>query len=74
MTCTVVLTSECRFFHDVYCRVAELELTALGFEVSWETVRLDDEALADATWREVNGQYWKLPTYRFPICIYASPL
>jgi len=54
--------------------VAELELSSLGFEVTWETLSLDDEALADKTWRDVNGQYWKLPTYRIPICVYKNPL
>ena len=63
-----------QYFHDVYCRVAELELTNLGFDVTWETVTLDEMALKDSTWASVNGQYWKLPTYSYPICVYNNPL
>lgn len=69
--CFLCLTS--RFFYDVYCRVAEMELTSLGFQVTWEEIELGPDALAPDTWDGINGQYWQLKTYRLPTCRYIKP-
>ncbi|KAI8914682.1 S-adenosyl-L-methionine-dependent methyltransferase [Entophlyctis helioformis] len=52
------------FFHDVSCRVAELDLVDMGFSVEFKEVVVDE--LGDDVWRDTKRAYWSLPIYRVP--------
>eukprot|EP00842_Homolaphlyctis_polyrhiza_P006931 jgi/Hompol1/827/HPOL_005438-RA len=53
------------FFHDVSCRVAELDLGEIG--MTTEFVEVNVETLGDDVWRDTKRAYWSLPIYRLPI-------
>jgi protein arginine N-methyltransferase 2 len=57
-------------FHKVSCRVAELELSALGLNVEWEEMHMDPKE--ESVWEGVRARYWKLDTYWFPLCRFAD--
>ncbi|TPX46666.1 hypothetical protein SeMB42_g03606 [Synchytrium endobioticum] len=54
------------FFHDVYCRVAELDLKEMGIKV--EYIPIDFTPPSDEEWAGVNRPYWCLGHYNMPIC------
>ncbi|KAJ3320830.1 hypothetical protein HDV06_004841 [Boothiomyces sp. JEL0866] len=53
-----------QFFHDVSCRIVELELREIGFNVEFKEVAVDE--LGDEVWKDTKRAYWSLPTYRVP--------
>ncbi|KAI9205620.1 S-adenosyl-L-methionine-dependent methyltransferase, partial [Polychytrium aggregatum] len=55
-----------RFFHDVYCQIADLDLQDMCIQT--EYVQLDLEALGDEVWQGTKRPYWSLNTYNLPIC------
>ncbi|KAG9305807.1 hypothetical protein G9A89_001096 [Geosiphon pyriformis] len=54
------------FFHDVYCRIAEMHLLEVGMSTQFQEISIDPSA--DEIWEGVKGRYWTLETYRLPIC------
>ena len=54
------------FFHDVYCRVAELDLNDIGINVDY--VPIEFAPPADEEWTGVKRPYWCLGKYNLPIC------
>lgn len=60
------LAGKNEFFHEVYCRIAELELRQLGFSTSFETIPMN--ALDSEVWNGVLRKYWSLKQYNLPIC------
>ncbi|KAF7729657.1 hypothetical protein EC973_004030 [Apophysomyces ossiformis] len=56
-----------QFFHDVYCRVSEIDLHEFGLSTEYVTM---DIATADekGVWDGVRQRYWVLDTYKLPIC------
>ncbi|KAJ3080135.1 hypothetical protein HK102_003271, partial [Quaeritorhiza haematococci] len=53
------------FFHDVYCRIAAMDLQECG--VSCEYIPKEMEELGDEVWRGVARPYFSLREYRVPI-------
>ncbi|CAG8498882.1 14631_t:CDS:2 [Acaulospora morrowiae] len=58
------------FFHDVYCRIAEMHLSSVGLQTEFIEIPIDpsDEKI----WEGVKRRYWTLDTYRLPICRFLS--
>ncbi|KAJ3032277.1 hypothetical protein HDV00_007734 [Rhizophlyctis rosea] len=54
------------FFHDVACRMVELDLADIGLET--EFVETNVEELGDEVWQGMRRAYWSLPVYRVPVC------
>lgn len=64
------LGADRRVCYDVYCRVAELDLTDAGFDVEWTDVPVDLKKLGgegEGEWKGVKRRYWTLDTYRLPV-------
>ena len=60
-----------RFFHEVYCEMARLDLGEVGLSVEYVPQRTG--ALGD-TWLEAECKpYWKFDTYNLPICVMQTP-
>eukprot|EP00743_Colponemidia_sp_Colp-15_P006741 GILK01007268.1.p1 GENE.GILK01007268.1~~GILK01007268.1.p1 ORF type:complete len:388 (+),score=76.43 GILK01007268.1:49-1164(+) len=55
-----------QLFHDVYCRVAELDLADYGLSTQYVCVEMD--SLQNQIWDGVKRKYWSLETYNLPIC------
>ncbi|KAK9711858.1 Arginine N-methyltransferase 2 [Basidiobolus ranarum] len=55
-----------QFFHDVYCRVAEIDLRGMGLVTEYVPINIDPSA--DQIWEGVKDRYWTLNEYRLPIC------
>ncbi|TPX35694.1 hypothetical protein SmJEL517_g02018 [Synchytrium microbalum] len=54
------------FFHDVYCRVAELDLEDMGLSVEYVPIQFTPPG--DQVWEGVNRPYWVLGQYNLPVC------
>ncbi|RGB32193.1 S-adenosyl-L-methionine-dependent methyltransferase [Rhizophagus diaphanus] len=54
------------FFHDVYCRIAEMHLTSVGLQTEYIEISIDPSN--DKIWEGVKRRYWTLDTYRLPKC------
>jgi len=54
-----------QFFHDVYCRIVEMEFAELGFTT--EYVQMDMDTSSPALWEGVKRRYWSLDKYNLPI-------
>lgn len=59
-----------KFFNDVYCRLAELELQELGLSTEYVSVPID--ANSSKLWDGVKRQYYSLSQYQLPICRLAQ--
>jgi protein arginine N-methyltransferase 2 len=55
-----------QFFHDVYCKIAEIDLKDIGLSTVYE--ELDMVELSDDEWKDIKRAYWTLPKYRLPTC------
>ena len=57
------------YFHDVYCRLAKLELQRLGFKVRYDVMEMgmDTDVHRDETWDGIKRRYWTLKEYRLPV-------
>jgi len=53
------------FFHAVYNRISELELSEMGFTVEYEEMEVE---LKEEEWNGVKRAYWTLDKYYLPIC------
>ncbi|KAF9160409.1 hypothetical protein DFQ26_005531 [Actinomortierella ambigua] len=53
------------FFHAVYNRISQLELTDMGFTVEFEEM---DIGLKEEEWNGIKRAYWTLDKYYLPIC------
>jgi len=56
------------FFHDLYCRIAAVDLLDMGLHTEYRTVPMDVKA---EEWEGVKGKYWTLNTYNLPICRFS---
>ncbi|KAG9324029.1 hypothetical protein KVV02_003508 [Mortierella alpina] len=54
-----------QFFHAVYNRISELELSEMGFTVEYEEM---DIGLKEEEWNGVKRAYWTLDKYYLPVC------
>ncbi|KAG0200541.1 hypothetical protein BGX28_006420 [Mortierella sp. GBA30] len=54
-----------QFFHAVYNRISELELSEMGFSVEYEEM---DIGLKEEEWNGVKRAYWILDKYYLPVC------
>ncbi|KAK0564851.1 Arginine N-methyltransferase 2 [Tilletia horrida] len=52
------------FFYDVYTRLSELDLQAIGLSTEWTAVH---PQLTEETWRGVRREYWSLPRFLIPV-------
>ncbi|KAI8605837.1 arginine N-methyltransferase 2-like protein [Dissophora ornata] len=53
------------FFHAVYNRISELELSDMGFTVEYEEMEV---GLKEEEWNGVKRAYWTLDKYYLPVC------
>jgi protein arginine N-methyltransferase 2 len=53
------------FFHDVYCKIVQLEFEEIGFSVQFIPIAMDPNA--SQIWDGVKRRYWSLKTYNLPI-------
>ncbi|CAG8690832.1 4996_t:CDS:2, partial [Cetraspora pellucida] len=58
------------FFHDVYCRIAEMHLASVGFQTKFIEIPID--LSSEKIWEGVKRRYWTLNTYRLPICRFLT--
>lgn len=58
------------FFHMVYNRVADIELSRLGFKVSFDIKPIDTSD--DGIWKGVKRRYWWGDKYFLPTCTYQA--
>ncbi|KAI8092723.1 arginine N-methyltransferase 2 [Halteromyces radiatus] len=56
-----------QFFHDIYCRVSEVDLREFGLDTEYVAM---DIPTADekGVWDGVRQRYWSLEKYYLPIC------
>ncbi|KAH6589118.1 hypothetical protein BASA50_010284 [Batrachochytrium salamandrivorans] len=54
-----------QFFHDVSCKMAQLDLAEIGLSTKFIEINVDD--LGDDVWKDTKRAYWSLPIYRLPI-------
>ncbi|KAL9938954.1 hypothetical protein V8E36_001767 [Tilletia maclaganii] len=52
------------FFYDVYTRLSELDLRAIGLSTTWTAVH---PQLTEEVWRGVKREYWSLPKFLIPV-------
>ncbi|KAI9730639.1 MAG: Arginine N-methyltransferase 2 [Claussenomyces sp. TS43310] len=63
------LGADRRVCYDVYCRVADLDLSDAGFQTEWKDVEVGDlGAEGEKEWAGVRRRYWTLDNYRLPVC------
>jgi len=55
------------FFHDVYCRVASIDLRNCGLTTKYITMPMEEQD-SEVVWQGVKRRYWSLPTYNLPVC------
>jgi len=55
------------FFHDVYCRVASIDLRNCGLTTEYISMPMTEQD-SEVIWQGVKRRYWSLPTYNLPIC------
>ncbi|CAG8472499.1 17534_t:CDS:2 [Acaulospora colombiana] len=58
------------FFHDVYCRIAEMHLAGVGLQTEFIEIPMDPSE--EGIWEGIKSRYWTLDTYRLPICRFLS--
>ncbi|KAI9246497.1 S-adenosyl-L-methionine-dependent methyltransferase [Phascolomyces articulosus] len=56
-----------QFFHDIYCRVSELDLHDFGLSTEYVDIPIGT-ADEKGVWDGVRQRYWVLDTYKLPIC------
>ncbi|KAJ2958538.1 hypothetical protein NQZ79_g5891 [Umbelopsis isabellina] len=56
-----------QFFHDVYCRISEIDLREMGLSTEYVQMKIPT-ADEDGVWENVRQRYWVLDTYKLPIC------
>ncbi|KAI7867505.1 S-adenosyl-L-methionine-dependent methyltransferase [Spinellus fusiger] len=60
-----------QFFHDVYCRVSEVDLRDFGLSTEYVEM-LIPTADEKGVWDGVRQRYWVLETYKLPICRFLT--
>nr|CAG8470076.1 4882_t:CDS:2 [Entrophospora candida] len=56
------------FFHDVYCRIAELHLADVGLCTQFVEMAVNlSDVESKEIWKDVKSKYWTLNTYHLPI-------
>ena len=60
------------FFHDVACRICELDLLDIGFQVKW--IKIEMDKLGDQVWKDIKREYFSLPFYNLPKVTFSSDL
>ncbi|CAO3623849.1 unnamed protein product [Cunninghamella blakesleeana] len=60
-----------QFFHDIYCRVSEVDLHDIGLDTEYTDM---DIPTADekGVWDGVRQRYWVLEKYKLPICKFSQ--
>ena len=53
------------FFHDVYCRIVEMEFEELGYSTTYVPMEMDPSEAK--IWDGVKRRYWSLSKYNLPI-------
>ncbi|KAI8393593.1 arginine N-methyltransferase 2 [Radiomyces spectabilis] len=56
-----------QFFHDIYCRVSEVDLHDFGLSTEYVEMPIGT-ADEKGVWDGVRQRYWVLETYKLPIC------
>lgn len=56
------------FFHDVYCRIAEMDLQEMGIATEYVEIAVPKEIDDNGVWDNIRRRYFSLDTYRLPIC------
>jgi protein arginine N-methyltransferase 2 len=59
-----------KFFHDVACRMAEIDFNECGMSIEYQVIKMDQ--LGDETWQGTRRAYWSLDEYRLPIVRFIS--
>ncbi|KAG2173436.1 hypothetical protein INT44_008788 [Umbelopsis vinacea] len=60
-----------QFFHDVYCRISEIDLREMGLSTEYIEMKIST-ADEDGVWENVRQRYWVLDTYKLPICRFLT--
>ncbi|ORZ17958.1 arginine N-methyltransferase 2, partial [Absidia repens] len=56
-----------QFFHDIYCRVSEVDLREFGLDTEYVEMEIPT-ADEKGVWDGVRQRYWALDKYYLPIC------
>eukprot|EP01024_Parvocaulis_polyphysoides_P047343 TRINITY_DN4488_c0_g1_i10.p1 TRINITY_DN4488_c0_g1~~TRINITY_DN4488_c0_g1_i10.p1 ORF type:complete len:304 (-),score=23.28 TRINITY_DN4488_c0_g1_i10:375-1172(-) len=62
------LAADNPFFYVVYCQLAQLELSRLGFETTLIQLPVQPYVHNKETWGEVPHRYWCIDTYCLVVC------
>lgn len=57
--------------YDVYSKVVEIDLLEAGYDVEWETLKVQDLS-REQQWEGVKRPYWQLEEYRLPVCTFID--
>lgn len=57
--------------YDVYSKVVEIDLLEAGYDVEWETMKVQDLD-REKQWEGVKQPYWQLEKYRLPVCTFIG--
>lgn len=57
--------------YDVYSKVVEIDLLEAGYDVEWETLKVQDLS-REQQWEGVKRPYWQLEEYRLPVCTFIG--
>ena len=57
--------------YDVYSKVVEIDLLEAGYDVEWETLKVQDLD-REKQWEGVRRPYWQLENYRLPVCTFIG--
>jgi protein arginine N-methyltransferase 2 len=57
--------------YDVYSKVIEIDLLEAGYDVEWETLKVQDLS-REQQWEGVKRPYWQLEEYRLPVCTFIG--
>ncbi|MCJ1249278.1 Arginine N-methyltransferase 2 [Trapelia coarctata] len=57
--------------YDVYSKVVEIDLLEAGYDVEWETLKVQDLD-REKQWEGVKRPYWQLENYKLPVCTFIG--
>lgn len=64
-----------RMFHEVYCRIVEIDLADIGLNTEWELMKVEtlgSKPPNDPQWNVIKRPYYTLDDYRLPICRFTE--
>ncbi|KAJ4297769.1 Arginine N-methyltransferase 2 [Kalmusia sp. IMI 367209] len=58
--------------YDVYTKVAEIDLHEVGFDTTWEDIKVPTGLHGSKQWEGTRRPYWTIDVYRLPVNTFVS--